>query len=183
MRAALTVLGILIGVAAVMAVMALATGATALIGGTLDGFAANLISVYPRTTTQSGARTKATGRLTEADGRAIAREAVSVVGVGVLPPDRRAGHPRGKNVATTLIGTNLAYFPIRKFELAKGTLWEENDEAPEDQGLRSRNTVSEKLFGTGVDPVGETIRIGTFPYRVVGLLKSRGAANDRAGPG
>ena len=81
-RAALTVLGILIGVAAVVAVTALANGATGLISGELDGFAANAIYVRPQTTQQSGARSKTTGRLTEDDGRAIAREAVSIAGVG-----------------------------------------------------------------------------------------------------
>ncbi len=176
LRAALTVLGILIGVAAVMAVMALASGATVLIGGTLDGFAANLISVSPRTTQQSGARSKSTGRLTEADGRAIAREAVSVSGVGFFLQTAGQVVYGDKNVATTLIGTNLSYFPIRKFEVEKGTLWEENDEILKTKVCVLGNTVSEKLFGTGVDPVGETIRIGSFPFRVVGLLKARGAA-------
>jgi putative ABC transport system permease protein len=176
MRAALTVLGILIGVAAVMAVMALASGATVLIGGTLDGFAANLISVSPRTTQQSGARSKATGRLTEADGRAIAREAVSVSGVGFYLQTAGQIVYGDKNVATTLVGTNLSYFPIRKYEVAKGALWEESDELLKTKVCVVGNTVSEKLFGTGVDPVGATIRIGSFPYRVIGLLKARGAA-------
>jgi putative ABC transport system permease protein len=176
MRAALTVLGILIGVAAVMAVVALANGATALIGATLDGFAANMISVYPRTTQQSGARAKGAGRLTEADGHAIAREAVSIAGVGFFMQTAGQVIYKDKNVATTIIGTNLPYFPIRKYELAKGSLWEENDELLKTKVCVLGNTVSEKLFGTGVDPVGETIRVGTFPYRVVGLLKARGAA-------
>jgi putative ABC transport system permease protein len=176
MRAALTVLGILIGVAAVMAVMALASGATVLIGGTLDGFGANLVSISPRTTQQSGARAKTTGRLTEADGRAIAREAVSIAGVGFFLQTAGQVISRDKNLATTIIGTNLAYFPIRKFEIAKGSLWEESDEVLKTKVCVLGNTVSEKLFGTGVDPVGETIRIGAFPYRVVGLLKARGAA-------
>jgi putative ABC transport system permease protein len=176
MRAALTVLGILIGVAAVMAVMALASGATVLIGGTLDGFGANMIVVSPHTTQQSGARTKTAGRLTEADGRVIAREAVSVSAVGFFLQTAAQVVYGDKNVATTIIGANLAYFPIRKYEIEKGSLWEENDEVLKTKVCVVGNTVSEKLFGTGVDPVGETIRIGAFPYRVVGLLKARGAA-------
>jgi putative ABC transport system permease protein len=176
MRAALTVLGILIGVAAVMAVMALANGATLLVGGTLDGFAANLVSVYPHTTQQSGARAKTSGRLTEADGRAIAREANSAVGVACFLATSGQVIYGDKNVSTTIIGTTLDYFPIRKFEIAKGTLWEESDELLKTKVCVLGNTVSEKLFGVGVDPVGQTIRVGAFPYRVVGLLKTRGAA-------
>ena len=176
MRAALTVLGILIGVAAVMAVMALASGATVLVGGTLDGFGANLIAINPRTTQQSGARTKATGRLTEADGRAIMREGVSVADVGFFLQTATQIIAADKNVQTTVIGTNLGFFPIRKYEIARGSLWTENDETLKTKVCVLGATVSEKLFGTGVDPVGETVRIGSFPFRVVGLLKSRGAA-------
>jgi putative ABC transport system permease protein len=176
MRAGLTVLGILIGVAAVMAVMSLANGATALIGGQLEGFAANLISVHPHTTQQSGARSKTAGRLTEADGRAIAHEAVSVAGVGYWLSAQGQVVFGDKNVSTVLIGTNLAYFPIRRYEVAKGDLWQESDELIKSKVCVIGDTVATKLFGTGVDPVGETIRIGTFPYRVVGLLKARGAA-------
>jgi putative ABC transport system permease protein len=176
MRAALTVLGILIGVAAVMAVMALANGATFLISDQLDGFGANMIVVIPRTTQQSGARAKSTGRLTEADGRVIAREAVSVAGVGFFLQGAGQVIAGDKNVSTVIVGVNLAYFPIRKYEVAKGALWEESDEILKTKVCVIGNTVSEKLFGTGFDPTGQTVRIGSFPYRIVGLLKSRGAA-------
>ena len=176
MRAALTVLGILIGVAAVMAVMALASGATVLVSGTLDGFGANLVSVYPHTTQQSGARAKSSGRLTEGDGRAIAREAVSVADIGYVLTASTQIIFGDKNVSTLVVGTNLGYFPIRKYEIAKGALWEDSDELLKTKVCVLGNTVSEKLFGAGVDPVGRTIRIGAFPYRVLGLLKTRGAA-------
>src|SRR5690348_16933506 len=83
LRAALTVLGIFIGISAVTAVTAMANAASGKVSGEIDSFASNALYVHPQPTQSSGARGKVTGRLTEADGRAIAREAVSVSGVGV----------------------------------------------------------------------------------------------------
>jgi putative ABC transport system permease protein len=176
MRASLTVLGILIGVAAVVCVTALANGATALIGGQLAGFAANAIYVHPQTTQQSGARGKTSGRITEADGRAIAREAVSISGVGFWLDTTAQVVYGDKNILTNVIGTNLEYFPIRKWEIVKGGNWTDQDELFKTKVCVIGKTAAEKLFGTGVDPVGQTIRIATFPYKVIGLLGERGTS-------
>jgi putative ABC transport system permease protein len=176
LRASLTVLGILIGVAAVVAVTSLANGATSLISGQLAGFAANAIYVHPQTTQQSGARSKTSGRITEADGRAIAHEAVSIAGVGFWLDTTGQVVYGDKNVLTNVIGTNLDYFPVRKWEVVKGAPWTESDELFKTKVCVIGKTVSDKLFGTGADPVGNTIRIATFPYRVIGLLGSRGTS-------
>jgi putative ABC transport system permease protein len=176
LRASLTVLGILIGVAAVVAVTALANGATSLIGGQLAGFAANAIYVHPQTTQQSGARSKTSGRVTEADGHAIAHEAVSVAGVGFWLDTPGQVVFGDKNVLTEIIGTNLDYFPVRKWEVVKGAPWTESDEVFKTKVCVIGKTVSDKLFGTGTDPVGNTIRIANFPYRIIGLLGSRGTS-------
>jgi putative ABC transport system permease protein len=176
LRASLTVLGILIGVAAVVAVTALANGATSLIGGQLEGFAANAIYVRPQTTQQSGARSKTSGRLTEADGRAIARDAVSISGVGFWIDTTGQVVNGDKNVFTNVIGTNLDYYPIRKWEVVKGSAWTEADEIFKTKVCVMGKTVADKLFAPGVDPVGQTIRIAGFPYRVIGLLGGRGTS-------
>src|ERR1700722_11279788 len=176
LRASLTVLGILIGVAAVVAVASLANGATSLISGQLAGFAANAIYVRPQTTQQSGARSKTSGRITEADGRAIAHEAVSIAGVGFWLDTTGQVVYGDKNVLTNVIGTNLDYFPIRKWEVVKGAAWTDQDELFKTKVCVIGKTVSDKLFGSGVDPVGNTIRIASFPYRVIGLLGVRGTS-------
>ena len=176
MRAGLTVLGILIGVAAVVAVAALANGATSMISGSLAGFAANAIYAHPHTTQQSGARSKTSGRLTEADGRAIAHEAVSIANVGVWLDTRAQVIYADKNVLTSIIGTNLEYFPVRKWEVDKGSTWTESDEVFKTKVCVIGHTTADNLFGSGVDPVGRTVRIGSFPFRIVGLLGLRGAS-------
>ena len=176
LRAALTVLGVLIGVWAVVSVVALADGATDKIGGELDSFAANAIYVWPEATQQSGARAKSAGRLTENDGKAITREAVSVAGVGFWLDTPGQVVLGDKNVLTDLIGTNLAYFPIRKWEISKGALWQETDEVLKTKVCVIGETVREKLFGPDGDPIGASIRLAGFPYRIIGLLKPRGAS-------
>ena len=174
LRAGLTVLGIFFGIAAVTAVTAVARAAASKVSGEIDSFASNALYVHPMPTTSSGARGKVTGRLTEADGKAIAREAVSVSGVGLWLSTQAQVVYADKNVSTFTIGTNLEYFPIRKFKIAKGDFWSETDEQFKTKVLIIGETVRRKLFGDE-DPIGRTVRIGRSPYRIVGLLEARGS--------
>jgi putative ABC transport system permease protein len=174
-RAALTILGILIGITAVIVVVALGESTSAAIGGQIDSFAANALFVSPQPVQASGAKSKFVGRLTEADGRAIVREAVSVS--GVAPWLTTAGQVvfGDKNWQTMLIGTTLSYFPIRRYEVARGTNWNESDETLKTKVCLIGQTVATSLFGT-LDPIGQTIRIGRSPYVVIGVLKARGSS-------
>jgi putative ABC transport system permease protein len=173
MRAALTVLGILIGVTAVVLVTALAGGASQSVGSQIDSFASNALFINPESVQQSGVRGKATGRLTEADGRAIAREAISVT--NVAPWLSTAGQViyGDKNVSTMIVGTTTSYFPIRRFNVGKGEMWTESDEVLKTKVCLIGNTVATKLFGTE-DPIGRVIRIGRHPFRVIGVLEPKG---------
>ena len=173
-RAALTVLGILIGVAAVVTVTALASGATARVGGEIDSFAADALYVHPQTTQRSGARGKVTGRLTENDAHAIARDAVSISHVGVFSGATGQVVYGDKNVMTEIDGSDLPYFPIRKWKIAKGEFWTETDELIKTKVCILGATVAEKLFGTD-DAIGHTIRIGRSPFRVIGVFAARGS--------
>lgn len=173
LRAALTVLGILIGVTAVVMVTALAGGASASVGSQIDNFGSNLLFINPESVQQSGARGKVTGRLTEADGRAIMREAVSVAQVAPWLSTMGQVVYGDKNAATTLAGTTSSYFPIRRFRVGKGESWTESDETVKTKVCVIGETVAEKLFGTE-DPVGRTIRIGRAPFRVIGVLEPKG---------
>jgi putative ABC transport system permease protein len=174
-RAALTVLGILIGIAAVVTVTALAGAASDQVGGQIDSFAANAIYVAPQTVQASGARSKVTGRLTEADGRAVSRDAVSIAGVAPWLSTMGQVVYMDRNAQTVLIGTNLAYFPVRKWTIAKGENWTESDEVLKTKVCLIGATVQKELFGTE-DPIGRIIRIGYAPYRVIGVLGARGSS-------
>ncbi len=174
-RAALTVLGILIGIAAVVTVTALAGAASAKVGGQIDSFAANALFIWPQPVQASGARAKATGRLTEADGRALAREAVSIAGVAPWLQTFGQVVYQDRNAQTQLIGTTTSYFPVRKYQVGWGELWTESDETLKTKVCVIGTTVRDELFGTE-DPIGRTIRIGRAPYRIVGVLASLGTS-------
>jgi putative ABC transport system permease protein len=174
-RAVLTVLGILIGITAVVVVAALTESTSAAVAGKIDSFAANALFVVPQPVQASGARAKWSGRLTDNDARTIVREAVSI----------QAGAPEmetltqvvyaDKNVMTTVLGSTLPYFQIRRWQLAKGEYWTDSDELLKTKVCVIGATVANKLFGTD-DPVGHVIRIGRSPYRIVGSLAARGTS-------
>jgi putative ABC transport system permease protein len=173
LRAALTVLGILIGVTAVVMVTALAGGASASVGNQIDSFASNALFIYPEAVQQSGVRSKTSGRLTEADAKAIAREAVSVSSTASWLVTFGQVVYGDRNVSTQVIGTTTTYFPIRRFFIQRGELWNETDENVKTKVCVIGQTVAEKLFGNQ-DPVGRTIRIGRYPFRVIGTLQPKG---------
>jgi putative ABC transport system permease protein len=108
LRAALTVLGILIGVTAVVLVTALAGGASESVGSTIDNFGSNLLFVNPESVQSSGARGKVTGRLTENDAKAVAREAVSVERVAPFLTSMTTAVYGDKNATTMVAGTTTA---------------------------------------------------------------------------
>jgi putative ABC transport system permease protein len=174
-RSLLTVLGILIGVASVVSVTTLASGASAKVGGAIDGFASNGLFINPQPTQSSGARSKAVGRLTEADARAIAREAPSVANAAPFLSSQAQLVFQNRNALTLVAGSTLPYFPIRRYEIDKGELWTEADELIKAKVCVLGATVADKLFGT-LDPIGQTVRIGTTPIRVIGLMKRRGTS-------
>jgi len=175
MRAALTVLGIFIGITAVVIVTAAATSATDSISNAIDSVAANALYVSAQPTQASGVRSKSAGRLTEADGKAIARDAVSVS--AVAPWLSTAGQVvyGDKNWSTTLIGTGLPFFPIRRYAVANGAIWTESDEIFKTKVCVIGQTVATNLFGNA-DPVGRVMRVGRSPYTVIGVLASRGTS-------
>ncbi len=175
LRGFLTVFGILIGIAAVVTVTALASGASQRVGGEIAGFAANALFINPQPVQSSGAKTTANGRLTEADARAIAQGATSVSAVSPWLSGASQVVFGEKNVTTTVAGVSLPYFPIRKYKVNKGELWSESDELLKTKVCIIGTTVATNLFGQG-DPLGRTIRIGRAPFRIIGILESRGTS-------
>jgi putative ABC transport system permease protein len=175
LRAVLTLLGILIGTAAFVIVWALGSGAQTFIGGKVSDLGANILYVFPQATQASGARAKSVGRITENDGKAIAREGVSVAGVASMLSTQGQVVYGDKNVQTAVYGTNLPYFWIRKFEVDKGELWTDTDELVKTKVCVLGPTVATSLFGDQ-EPIGRVVRVGRAPYRVVGVTKARGTS-------
>ena len=174
-RAALTVLGILIGVAAVVIVTALAGGASNEVGSSIEGFGANVIFINPQPVQSSGARSKATGRITENDAKAIIREAVSIDRAAPFLSTQVQIVNGDRNVSTSVIGTTLQYFPIRKYSVDRGENWTETDELLKTKVCLLGETVRVKLFGSE-DPIGRTIRLAGAPYRIIGIMQAKGTS-------
>ncbi|MCS6898671.1 MAG: ABC transporter permease [Myxococcales bacterium] len=173
LRASLTVLGILIGVAAVVLVTALGTGARERIAQQIEEMGSNTLYIFPQPTQTSGAKSKGVGRLTEADGRAILREATSVVALAPFSSTQAQVVFGDRNTATTIMGSNLSYFAVRKFTVARGSPWTEADERSKAKVVILGVRVVEHLFGNQ-DPIGAVVRIGRHPYRVIGVLAPKG---------
>ena len=119
-RSILTVLGILIGITAVVIVAALADSTSSAVADNIDSFAANAIYVWPQPVQTSGARSKFVGRLTENDMRAILREGVSIESGAPFVQTLGQVVYGDKNVTTTLVGTTLPYYSIRRWTIARG---------------------------------------------------------------
>jgi putative ABC transport system permease protein len=178
MRAGLTILGILIGVAAVVTVTALASGARDAVASQIAGFGSNVILIGPQSKSASGAKSKAGAgsmRLTEEDGRAIAREAVSVGAVAPMLGSRVQLVAGDKNWSSQAFGSTRAIFPIRAWRVARGKEWDEHDEALKAKVMIIGATVATRLFGSE-DPVGRSVRIGRYSWQIIGVLESKGEA-------
>jgi putative ABC transport system permease protein len=176
-RSALTIVGILIGVTAVVVVTALGRGARDEVAKQIESFGSNFLIVLPQQAQASGARgAQGSGlRLTEDDGRAIRREVASVAAVAPALRARSQVIGGGKNASTNVIGSNRDFFRVRDWPVRRGEVWTEHDEATKARVCLLGTTLAERLFGSA-DPVGRDVRIGRHAYRVLGLLASKGQA-------
>lgn len=177
MRASLTVLGILIGVAAVITVTALGSGARENVSGQIQGIGSNFVIVFPQAVQASGAHgAQGSGmRLTEDDGRAILNESTSIVAIAPALRSMAQVVAGDQNWSTSVIGTTLPYFQVRNWPIARGQLWDPHDEVVKSKVVVIGSTVARNLFGAE-DPVGRMVRLGRYPYRVVGVLSTKGEA-------
>jgi putative ABC transport system permease protein len=173
-RTALTVLGILIGVAAILIVSALGSGVDERIAAQIKSLGSNVIFIWSQPNPSSGARSARTlGRLTEADGKAILREATSVAAVvGFLQAQSQvvAGD---KNVSTMVVGSSTGFLAVRGYSIAAGANFTETHERVKAKVCLLGNTVKQNLFGSG-DAIGQIVRVGRYPFRVVGVLAPKG---------
>ncbi len=177
LRASLTILGILIGVAAVVTVTALGAGARDQVADQITSMGSNMIMVQPQSAAASGAKGAlgSGARLTEDDGKAIQRESVSVLAVAPALRSTAQFVAGERNWSSQIIGTNRAYFTVRSWGVAKGAQWDEHDEATKAKVCVLGSTVATKLFGDE-DPIGRSVRTGRYTFRVVGVLESKGEA-------
>ncbi|MBZ5602306.1 MAG: ABC transporter permease [Acidobacteriia bacterium] len=175
MRSALTMLGIIIGVAAVIAMVAVGSGAEARIQEQIASIGSNVIVVLSGSVTSSGIRMGSgfAQTLTEDDAKAIARECS---GVQAAAPVSRGGAQvvyGNNNWATQIMGTTPEYLTIRDLGIDSGVSFTNADVDAAAKVALLGKTVIDNLFN-GEDPVGKVIRIKGVPFTVVGALTPKG---------
>jgi putative ABC transport system permease protein len=174
LRAGLTVIGITIGIAAVVTMTALGKGARSSVSASVSSLGSNMLLVFPQSGRSSGAKNNAAGgRLSELDGEALVRESTSI---RLSAPFMRAGAQavyEGQNTKTSVIGSRLSYFEVRNLKVVKGDKWTTSSESVGEKVVLIGKTTAHDLFGT-TDPIGRTIRVGKYPYQVIGLLEEKG---------
>ncbi|MEJ7734407.1 MAG: ABC transporter permease [Polyangiaceae bacterium] len=174
LRAGLTILGITIGVAAVVTVIALGRGARDNVNASISNLGSNALMVFPRSSRASGVRTAQSGsRLNELDSEALVRESTSILRSAPFLRSAAQVVYEGENASPSVIGTRLDYFVIRNWKVLRGDLWPSTAESLGDQVVVLGSQTARDLFGSG-DPVGHTVRIGRHPYTVLGVLEEKG---------
>ncbi|MBV8601912.1 MAG: ABC transporter permease [Candidatus Eremiobacteraeota bacterium] len=174
-RSILTMLGIIIGVAAVIVTIAIGVGARDAVQSQIDALGSNLLIVLPGSLNQSGVRTGNGGAstLTPADGLAIAKlPAVAAVSPAVnVRAQVVAG---GNNWSTTVTGVAPTYPFVRKWSIASGSFFTDADVSSAAKVCVLGTTVVQNLFPDGGSPVGQTVLIRNVPFTVIGTLVSKG---------
>jgi len=174
-RAMLTALGVIIGVASVIAMVAIGAGAQQRIAEQLESMGTNSLVIRSGSVTRGGVRTGAgtTTSLTLADAEAIA-ELADVVDVAPSVRDSAQVRYRGANWGTAIQGVTPAYFRVRSWPLLDGEFIHPAQVAGAGQVCLLGQTVARELFGL-VNPIGETIVIKGMPCRIIGILTEKGA--------
>ena len=174
MRSMLTMLGIIIGVAAVITMIAVGTGAQERVSQQIQALGSNLITVSPGARTASGARLGgATNTLTEDDATAIVREVPEVRAAAPLSRANTQSIAMNANWPTTVIGSTNDYFVVRDWAPVAGRTFEPTDFSGAGKVAVIGQTVARELFGDA-DPIDQVIRVNRVPLTVIGVLGYKG---------
>ncbi|MDH7487394.1 MAG: ABC transporter permease [Anaerolineae bacterium] len=177
MRSFLTMLGIVIGVAAVISLVAVGAGAQAQVVSNLQGLGSNLLVVTAGTRfafSQRGLQQNVRA-LTNADVEAIRKLATAISAVAPEYAANATAVYQGKTTNTSVTGVTAEYDEVRNWKVARGRFISQEDNDNLAMVVVLGQTVVEDLFGsTLVNPVGQTVRINRQNYTVVGVLKSKG---------
>jgi len=176
MRSALTMLGIFIGVAALITMVAVGQGANAAVAAQIERLGTNLLIILPGATTANGVRAGhgSATTLSVADAEAIRREAPAVANVAYQIRQLGQLQYGNRNWSTSVIGVNPSYLAIRNWDVVAGRPINAGDQQNADRVVLLGQTVYRNLFGPHENPIGATILVRNVPMKVIGLLEERG---------
>jgi putative ABC transport system permease protein len=176
LRSGLTVLGVVIGIAAVTTMVSIGQGAGKLVQNEFQNLGSNVILVLPSSSQNGGVRQGTVTTLTAADAQAIADECPSVLAVSPFV-GAGGGQVIGGNVnwqPDQMLGVGPDYPLVRNWPLAAGEFFTENDVTGASKVCVIGHTLVTQLF-PDVDPIGQQVRVKNIPFRVVGVLTRKGA--------
>jgi putative ABC transport system permease protein len=176
MRSFLTMLGIIIGVASVITMLAIGQGSKKSIQDQIASMGSNMLFVMPGSMRFGGVQqgSSNTQSLTVNDVQAIKTGCDAVVAVS--PEVRSSGQAvyGNSNWPTTIYGGNEDYLSIRSWETVSGRNITDEEAKRSAKVCLIGRTVADELFGEGIDPTGETIRFAKIPFKIIGVLKEKG---------
>lgn len=176
MRSSLTSLGIIIGVGAVIVMLAIGTGASTKVTKDMEAMGSNLLTIRSAAANQAGVRVGMGTRpsLTLKDARAIRRYVRGVESVAPVSNGSKQVVYGNQNWQTTVYGTTASYLSIKSYEILTGRNFTKEDIQNSAKVAIIGSTVATELFGD-MNPVGKTIRVDDVPFRIAGLLKTKGS--------
>ncbi|MBU3981866.1 MAG: ABC transporter permease, partial [Proteobacteria bacterium] len=177
MRSSLTILGIVIGVAAVITMVTLGRGATAQVASDIAKLGTNLLQVRPGQDRRGPGGTHSTGDMFKAkDAEAIAQEIFGLSAVAPIASQTIQSIYGNENWSTTVTGSTNAYLKVSNWLLESGRQFTEGELRSGKAVCILGTTVRNKLFG-GQNPIGATIRLGKLSCNVIGVLNSKGQSS------
>ncbi len=180
LRTFLTMLGVIIGVAAVITMMAIGQGSRESIHTSLSGMGSNMINIMPVMNEPGSVRLQGSSMQTlkQEDADAIvALESPNIKGVSPIVSTSGQAINGAENWPTSLIGVSPDYMAIRQFKLKDGINFSGEDVREYNKVCLLGSTVVKNLFPGGENPIGKIIRFNKIPFQVIGVLQSKGQSN------
>ena len=176
MRAFLTMLGIIIGVAAVITMIALGQGAKQNIQSEISGMGSNMIMIHPGGERRGGVRLDPSEMQTlkEADYEALRKESLFLAGISPNVSSSGQLISGNNNYPSSVSGVSTDYIAIRQLNVEKGEMFSEADIKKSAKVCVIGTTIVDNLFPDGSEPLGKTIRLNQVPLKVIGVLESKG---------
>lgn len=176
LRSFLTALGIIIGVASVIAMLAIGQGSKRSIRKQISEMGSNMIMIHPGADMRGGVRQDASDMQTLKieDFEAIRDEAKFISGISPTVNSSGQFVCGNNNTPSTIYGINQDYLDIRQLQIEDGEMFTDQDIKSAAKVCILGKTVVDNLFPDGSDPIGKIVRFNSIPFRVIGVLKSKG---------
>ena len=176
MRSFLTALGIIIGIAAVITMLAIGQGSKASIKANIAEMGSNMIMIHPGADMRGGVRQDASSMetLKQTDYDAIKDECNYISAISPSVSSNGQWINGNNNTQSSIYGVNQDYLTIRQLKIADGEMFTDSDIKAAAKVCVLGQTVVDYLFPDGSDPIGRVVRFNSIPFRVIGVLKKKG---------